>query len=258
MFLQLERVYKKFELFSQAAHSIPPLALHKFALVSGAEFRFETCADIRSFDEFALAEVIFSNKRNAPDGEIFRREPVEISTGTGKILHCGLYPESEIIDAMNVALAILNDGGTPFLPRIAAFLRLPVTIKKRQKKYYDLFKETNAAINCGDLTPFALGFTAIIEETLDEAAAILKSATAKLEERGKSLRAELPNDELTQKIGNLLLQASVFFCGGLSMQELMTLTGASRNTIKSRLRQISGVEAIGVKKLFYRLKNSKE
>lgn len=234
--------------------------------------------------------MISDNKKNKLDGILFRKEPVDIDSGTGKAIHRGLHPEEKIIDALTTALEILNDAQTPFLIRLAVFhyffeyihpfydgngrtgrfivsyylaehfhylaaLRLSVTIKKNQKQYYELFKETSAEINCGDLTPFVLGFISIIEETFGEVENMLTRQSAQLEQYRQILKHKLPPDELTQKIGYLLLQAVLFYGGGIPMGQLMEITGASRNTIKDRLRSLPSSYVIqsGSRKLFYKL-----
>ena len=56
-----------------------------------------------------------------PDGKIFRKDPVEITSATDKILHQGVYPEEKLIDNMSIALNILNDKEIPFLIRVIVF-----------------------------------------------------------------------------------------------------------------------------------------
>lgn len=83
---------------------------------------FSTCRDVRDFyDSFALAEVVQENPAHAPDGIIFRKAPVEITSQTNRIKHEGLMPEQAIIDAMDQALSILQAAEIPLLVRLAAF-----------------------------------------------------------------------------------------------------------------------------------------
>ena len=53
--------------------------------------------------------------------KIFRKDPVEITSATDKILHQGVYPEEKLIDNMSIALNILNDKEIPFLIRVIVF-----------------------------------------------------------------------------------------------------------------------------------------
>ena len=108
-------------------------------------------------------------------------------------------------------------------------------IKRNRKKYYELFRETDSEWNCGDLTPFVLGFAEIISETFDDISVSLNNKVMQLTKYRQKLYALIKGDELTREIYEALLQSSVFFGGGISMEGLMKATGKSRNTIKSRL-----------------------
>ena len=135
-------------------------------------------------------------------------------------------------------------------------LRLSVIIKKRRKQYYDLFRETDSEWNCGDLTPFVLGFTAIISETFDDIAELLSRKVAALERHQARLLDTLgKGDILRKEICQAILQASVFFGGGISIEDLMRLTGKSRNTIKARINSIPAnyLIRVGTRKIRYKL-----
>jgi len=240
-------------------------------LINKETFLFDTPANIRDFyDNFAHNEVIAANPKDKLDGELFRKEIVEITTPTGKIIHKGLYPENIIIKYLTIALNILNDENIPSLIRFSIFhflfeyihpfyngngrtgrfiisyyiaqhfhyilaLRLSVIIKKRRKKYYDLFNITEEEINRGDLYPFVYGFIQIISDTFEDVIEILTRKMAQLIKYKEKLFNIIPSDELNQNLYFILLQASLFYGQGVSMQELMKITGKSRNTIKSRL-----------------------
>ena len=261
------------------------------ALTSEEKFSFKNCEDVRKFyDEFAHEEVILEDEKNKLDGEIFRKDFVDITTETGKVLHRGIYPEEKIIESMTKALEILNNEKNPLLCRIAAFhylfeyihpfydgngrtarfiasyflkkrfhcliaLRLSILIKRQRKKYYELFAETDSEFNCGDLTPFIYGFTSIIAETFDDIENNLKRKMNQLEKYREKLKSFATGDKLSQDIYDILLQSSLFFGGGVSMQDLMELTGKSRNTIKTRLADFPKEQIIilGKQKRFYKL-----
>ena len=216
------------------------------ALLSHETFKFKTCDDIRNFyDNFAHKEVIADNPKNKLDGKIFRKDSVDIDSGTGKTLHQGVYPEERIIAAMETALQVLNNEEIPFLVRVSVFhyffgyihpfydgngrtarfiasyflaehlhnlpaLRLSLTIKRQRKKYYELFKETDSEINRADLTPFVYGFIEIINDTFSDIEFVLNRKMAQLLRYEEKLKFIMPDDELTQKIYKLLLQAEAF------------------------------------------------
>lgn len=260
-------------------------------LLDNSSIPFYSCYDIRTFyDDFAHLEISSENPRNKLDGAIFRTEAVDIKSSTGKILHRGITPESKIIDSLNYALDILHDDNMPVLIRIALFhylfvyihpfydgngrtarfiasyflaqhfhplaaLRLSVTIRHNIKHYYDILHDTELEINCGDLTPFLYAFIQFFVQTINDISKTLKLKSAQLGAFSQKIDALHLHDEITVSICHILLQASAFFGQGVSMKELMALTGKSRNTIKAKLASIPQELIIvrGNKKLFYKL-----
>lgn len=255
----------------QSARFSSIVAKYKSILTDSAPMKFKTCEDIRAFyDEFAHKEVIANDPIHKLDGDLFRRDSVDITSASGKILHRGVYPEEKIIELLNVTLEILHNTDMPLLARVAIFhylfeyvhpfydgngrtarfivsyflasrfhrlvaLRLSVLVKKNRKKYYELFRETDSEWNCGDLTPFVIGFTEIISATFDDISLSLNNKIMQLAKYRQRLSALVEGDALTEEIYEALLQSSVFFGGGISMEGLMRATGKSRNTVKSRL-----------------------
>ena len=91
-------------------------------LLSKEKVSLKTCQDIRNiYDEIVLDEVVSEDKHNAPDGQIFRKDMTEVYSSTGKSIHKGKYPESEIITYMEKALKFLNDDDIQPLYRICLF-----------------------------------------------------------------------------------------------------------------------------------------
>ena len=261
-------------------------------LLNVVQINFNTCEDVRLFyDEFAHKEVMADNPNHKLDGKLFRRDSVEITSASGKVLHSGVQPEEKIIELLQIALDTLNSADMPLLVRAAVFhyffayihpfydgngrtarfivsyflskrfhyligLRLSVIIKKHRKQYYELFRETDSEWNRGDLTSFVFGFTSFISETFDDIAESLSKKVAALEKHQIRLFEILGEvDTLKKEICFAMLQASVFFGGGVSMEELMRLTGKSRNTIKARIDSIPVGYLIRVdnKKIRYKL-----
>ncbi len=240
-------------------------------LVDGRDIAFDTCIDIRIFyNTFTYDEVLRAAPSNKLDGKIFRAGSVDISSASGKTIHRGLFPEENIISAMNAALHILYDEKMPLLIRLAIFhyafayihpfydgngrtgrfivsyflakrfhfivaLRLSYILKKNLKQYYELFKLTDAEINCGDLTPFITEFVSLIAATFDNVSDVLKRKLNQLDKLSNLLLPVVPNEPLIRKLYVLLLQTSSFYGYGLTLKELVALTGKSRNTIRSRL-----------------------
>lgn len=76
-------------------------------LQSEYDIPFNTSQDLRNFyDSFVLDEVCREDPMNAPDGKIFRKDMVEVNAKS-KIIHQGIYPESKIIEFMDISLSIL-------------------------------------------------------------------------------------------------------------------------------------------------------
>ena len=244
------------------------------SIVQKNPIRFDTCQDIRDFYEsFTYDEVLASDPSNRLDGKIFRAGSVDVANRTGKTIHRGLYPEASIISAMDSALQILHDVSIPLLVRLAVFhylfsyihpfydgngrtgrfivsyflaqrfnsliaLRLSYIFRKNISGYYKMFSLTDSEINRGDLTPFIHFFLSDISSAFDNIKDILTRKIMQLDKLKQQMINSIPADTLTQELYTILLQASSFFGYGLTLSELMTLTGKSRNTIQSRLNSM--------------------
>lgn len=262
--------------------------IKKYALlISGNYSLFSTCKDIRDFyDEFAHAD----NHANKLDGVLFRKEAVDILSPSGKIIHRGITPEGEIISSLSHALRFLNNDNHPVLVRIAAFhyffayihpfydgngrtarfissayiakylhpiiaLRLATTIKRRKSMYYSLLKNSDAEINCGDLTPFICGFLQFIADTILDVTHKLQRKIIQLQHFRLLLSKVIPEKGINFDIMDWLLQASVFYGRGLAMNEIIALSGKSRNTLKNKFLHmpVRQVKAASSRKLFYKI-----
>lgn len=174
-------------------------------LIQQEHFPLESCQNIRNlYEEFVLDEILKDDPENAPDGQIFRKHPVNVQNRHGQFIHEGFFPESAIIDAMTSALAFLNCADYDPLIRLSAFhflfanihpfydgngrmarfissaklkeyglhplvvFRLSYTIKERRNEYYNLFKEAEDWRNFGDLTQFVAVFLDFILQSSSE------------------------------------------------------------------------------------------
>lgn len=156
--------------------------------------------DIRTlYDEIVLDEI---EPANHPDGEIFRKDLAEVISGTQQVKHTGVYPESNIIQQIDKTLALFNRDDIPVFCKIAILhymigyihpfydgngrlsrfissyllkqefntliaLRLSYMIKNNKSDYYKAFDIANDPHNMGDLTPFILYFSEVIERAED-------------------------------------------------------------------------------------------
>ena len=240
------------------------------------EIKLETCEDIRSlYDELVLDEVLEEDKDNAPDGAIFRKDRVNVHTSTGKIIHSGLYPETEIIKAMNKALNILNDDNINYLVSAAIFhymfayihpfydgngrtdrfissyiiskslnhlaaYKFSYIIKKNQKQYYKMFSDTNDPRNKGDLTPFIIQFLEFILELEKELIEDIDKRAADLtyyEEKIKTL--DLGSTEAD--VAYVLLQNALFDDEGLTKHQIGEILHLSFNTVSKAFDAIQSI-----------------
>ena len=247
---------------------------------------FQTCQDIRNlYNELVYAEVEEDNPDNLPDGEIFRKDSASVTTATQKEIHQGVNPESKIIECMNQALQVLNsteidepikvalfhylfgyihpfyDGNGRTSRFISSYLlskefeptiayRLSYTIKENIKEYYQAFKTCNDRHNRGDLTPFVIMFTDIIEESMKQLEEALQKRYQKLmyyRERIQYLPMGL--NEKYIDFYDYLLQASLFSESGIRVEELQGLMRVRRQTVFNRLKDLSEYNLIEKKSL---------
>lgn len=222
------------------------------------------------YDSFVHDEVVVQYPRQALDGAIFRRDPVDITSKTGRIIHRGRFLEEKIIEAVRCVLAILHDETLPLLVRVAvshyllayihpfydgngrtirflsiyalskqyhplAVIRLSVMIKKKQKTYYELFEETDGARNRGDLTGFVLGFMDFVASSMEDATRLLIRKNEQLQKYRKRIDAMYLSDALMRDIYDILLQAAMFYGRGATIHDLEEATGRTRVTIQKRL-----------------------
>ena len=250
-------------------------------LRKGKTLEFKTCADIRAvYDELVLREVETDDPDNVPDGEIFRKGSVSLSSQTQKELHRGLYPESSIITAMERALAFLNDESVELLYRAAAFhyfigyihpfydgngrlnrfissyllgselcplvgFRLSYTVKQNISDYYKAFGICNDPKSRGDITPFVEMFLGIVETAVTQLGEALQKRSEKLAYYRS--RSDLLPDAADAKMAQLydyLIQAALFSENGIGTEELLRLFGVSRNTLQKKLGKVEAVELL--------------
>lgn len=246
-------------------------------IIDGAHIAMEHSRDMRVlFDSFLAEEIGRSDPKNLPDGMLFRKESVDIITGTQKVIHRGIYPEPQIIHAMDAALLILHDTSMPALVRIAVFhylfgyihpfydgngrmsrfitsymlartlhptvaLRLSILLKQNKKRYYDLFAMTNASVNCGDLTPFILGTLEFVNAAVSGTEKNLREKKDRYDVYYSRIQ-KLEVDRTLKELYDVLLQATIFSGAGVSKKELMRMLDKSENTITARMKAMpSGV-----------------
>lgn len=264
-------------------HRLQSVVHQYLELLGEEEIKFDTCQDIRNFyDDFTHQEITRENPQNRLDGSLFRKEPVQIQAATGKTIHQGLYPESRIIEALDQALRILHSEEYPLLIRLALFhyffvyihpfydgngrtdrfitsyflsrkfhrllaVRLSIYIKRNQSRYYHMLEEADSEKNRGDMTPFVMGFLEILIGSTEDTIGVLSRKNEQMRKYESRIDAFQLQDKLLKEIYITLLQAALFYGEGISMADLMKVTGKNRGTIQKRIDEIPGNHLIVTK-----------
>lgn len=251
----------------------------KYAMLGqDIDFPLKNCQDIRAiYNDLALKEVLEADPKNMPDGEVFRKGPVDVTSPTQKVIHQGLYPEAKIIEAMERALDYLRDDSVELLYRVCVFhyllgyihpfydgngrlnrfissymlgkelhpllgYRLSYTIKENITNYYEAYKICNQPKNRGDLTPFILMFLEVIEKSIKQ---LWKALSGRWEALthfvGIIERLPFSDEFCYRKLYSVLIQAELFSEKGISMKELEAGRGLSATTLRGQLQKIEKV-----------------
>ena len=251
-------------------------------LMSQEEMSLQTSKDIRAiYDEVFLKEVLHEDPSNAPDGKIFRKDSVSVHSETDKVIHKGLVPENKIIEAVEKALAFLNDNSVDELFRVCIFhylieyihpfydgngrlgrfilsygiantltpliaFRISETIKERISTYYKAFKTCNDQRNLGDLTPFLLMQLDMILSAMEELRLSLQEKLSTWNKYEYVIEQKYEDRDLL-RLYSYLIQAALFSEKGISMTELTEITEKSSYVIKKLMSAIPQ-EMIVIKK----------
>lgn len=247
--------------------------VNKYALLlNNNDVPLSSCSDIRKlYDDLVLDEIKQSDSTSIPDGEIFRKERVYVKdNNTGKVIHTGSYPESEIIESINSVINIINNQSYnsliniavihymfgyihPFydgngrtsrfissyllskeLERIISF-RLSYAIKKDTSGYYKIFKLTNDEVNRGELTGFVIYFMDLLRATLITLNSKLSDYINLLRYYGKILD-KLNYDDLSLEILFILIQNTLFSEYGLSIQDICNISEKGDTTVRKSIK----------------------
>ena len=244
-----------------------------FKMTNNEEIRLEKPQDIRDlYDEILLEEIKNDDINNVPDGIMFRKDNVNVTTSSGKIIHTGIMPESKIVEYIDETLIIINDESMepviriaiahylfsyihPFYDgngRINRFIssyilskyctpiiayRLSATIKENLSTYYDAFKITNDIRNRADITTFVYEFLKIIylayEKTETYALSKLNEVNLYVEKT-----QELSYCKALKDLLNILIQAEIFSENGVTINEISTQLDLSISTCRNNLNKL--------------------
>ena len=85
--------------------------VNKYFLLNKEELEINNSSDIRKiYDEMLINEIEAEDKKNIPDGRVFRKDTVNVYSTSGNVIHEGLFPEAKIVDYMDKAIDILNNS----------------------------------------------------------------------------------------------------------------------------------------------------
>lgn len=237
----------------------------------------KTVYEIRElYDEVLLQDVIEECKTDKPDGVLFRKDSVEINSGT-KVIHNGITGEENIIIMLEKALEVQNDENINYLIKTAVFhylfeythpfyngngrmgrflacgylsnnmnilgaLQFSIACLHNNKKYYDAFLSTNDIRNKGDLTVFIIRFLEIYLSGLEE----LQETTANMIDDYKYTLSKMHKyvESKYVPVAELILQVTLFGIEGFNMSQLKDMTGYTEQSIRNIIKSINKKYAV--------------
>ena len=247
--------------------------INKYEKLRKEQFlKLNSVSDIRTlYDEILLEDVINEDEKDKPDGVIFRKGSVEISSGT-KVIHQGIVGENNIIDMIEKSLKILNNENINFLIRIAVFhylfeyihpfyngngrmgrflasgylanhlnilcaLQFSIACTHNNKKYYEAFTLTNDIRNKSDLTVFIIYFLEIYLSGLQELKEKIEDTINVYNYMVKKLCKYV--DSKYQSLVELILQVTLFGIEGVTITQLVKITNYSEQSIRTMIKKIN-------------------
>lgn len=265
-------------------------------LLSGEEISINSASDIRwIYDEITKGEIA---KDEIPDGKLFRSDTtfVHKKSGTGKIIHQGVTPESKVIQLMDEFINFMNTADVPFLIKIAighfyfgyihpfydgngrtsrfisslylnkefnelASISLSRGCNTHRNNYLKAFELTSSFANSGVMNYFIETFLTIISETQKEIILQVKEKIYLLDHFIKKINKDHRLDKKTREIMFILGQNHFFAVDdrGFTVQELSKITSKSEQTIRSTLEEMkdsSFVDTKGKRPVIYLVKDS--
>ncbi|THF76225.1 Fic family protein [Cohnella fermenti] len=220
-----------------------------------------------------------------PDGRWFRKEITYIlkKSGTGKVVHQGMTPESAIIEAMERLSEFMGneEDGVESLIKVAVghyffgyvhpfydgngrtsrfisslylsrsigtipALSLSRGCNKYRNNYLNSFEITNSLRNCGEMNLFIEVFLGIISDTLESMLNELKEKSQLLKLASDKLAADDRLSVQDRKDIMFILAQNHFFDAnsGLTVQELASICEKSEVTIRKIMKELVGLSVV--------------
>ncbi|WP_059050229.1 Fic family protein [Paenibacillus senegalimassiliensis] len=243
-----------------------------------------TPKDIRQiYDDITNGEI---EAHELPDGTIFRAEATYLlkKSGSGKIIHEGVTPESEIINLTQHWLKFMNDNHiVPHLIKVAighfyfgyihpfydgngrtsrfissmylakelgniSTLSLSRGCNIYKHKYLEAFEIANSIRSRGEMNHFIECFLKIMIDTLEQMNSELKEKRQLLLMAADKLREDIRLQKLTETHRDMMftLAQNHFFDShaGLTIKELIDIFGKSPATIRKMIKDLLEVSLI--------------
>lgn len=221
-----------------------------------------------------------------PDGQLFRKGPVDVVTATGKIIHRGLYPENVIQTHLMKLLDYLNNENSPMLYKIAishyyfgyihpfydgngrisryissmylmneldklTAFTLSYSTNKSKQLYYDAFNVSNDIKNKGELTYFCEVFFRIVHNAQSD---IIQDLSQKNEKMNKLSAMIRSFENLTDQERNIIFVIGQHFIfgikgTGISKKELEITLDVSEYVVRNALKKLESIDYIKYTKL---------
>lgn len=241
----------------------------------------ETLEDLRDiYDTVMHGEDLGTN---APDGMLFRREPVDVVGRGGKVIHTGVHPESEIMRVLKDMLALANSPDIPetysailahyifeyvhpfydgngrtgryllalYLSRpfsILTSLSLSRTIAENRDSYYRSFKITEDPLNHGELTFFVLAMLETIEAAQIELIDRLETKSQQLEAAREPVEKYIKQhhmDDMKSEIIWQLVQTGLFGAfPDVTLDEIAHHIGLGTQATRRHLKHLEELELV--------------
>lgn len=243
-----------------------------FNLFSEKITAIETIEQIRAIYDRLVSEEV--KKEDTLDGQIFRKEAVDVVTSTGKVVHRGVHPESVLQTHLTKWIDYLNNDPSPMLYKIAiahyyfgyihpfydgngrtsryissmylineldklTALTLSYSTNKSKQLYYDAFNVSNDPKNKGELTYFCEVFFQLVHNAQND---IIQDLSQKNEKMEKLKRLIQDLEDLTKPEKEILFiigQHYIFGIqgSGISKRELEAVLDTTEYVVRNALNK---------------------
>ena len=227
------------------------------------------------------------DKKNYPDGALFRASGVEIISKSAKIIHEGVNPEEKIFFMLKEMLSLVNSSAYPQLysailshflfeyihpfydgngrtgryllsKYLGAVLSLPTvlslskTIAENKERYYKAFEATENPLNHAEATHFIMVIMGLIKNAQEKLIDSLSKKQKQLEVAQEALRSVEKNYHLSFVESQIIYSAiQSYLFGmkqGIEMSEIVTHVEKSKQTVRKYAKELENKYLIEIEK----------